>query len=56
MIEVTRAFTGYPDGKKRSFAAGERPDGIPSDYAELLVKKGLAKRVKATKGNSDEAE
>lgn len=49
MIEIITAFTGYPDGKKRLFAVGERPDDLSADYQELLLKKGLAKQAASKK-------
>ena len=41
-VEIAAAFTGYPNGKKREFAAGEKPE-LANDYAVLLIRKGLAR-------------
>jgi hypothetical protein len=47
-ITILVAFDGYPDGKKRrSFAPGEHPTDLPAGYAELLLDKGLARRLPA---------
>ncbi|WP_291209017.1 hypothetical protein [Hyphomonas sp.] len=44
-ITVHAAFTGYPDGTTaRTFRAGERPEDLSAEYAELLVRKGHAQR------------
>lgn len=47
MIEIVKSFTGYPDGKKRRFALGERPDDLSSDYQKMLIDKGLATKAPA---------
>jgi hypothetical protein len=44
-VEITKGFTGYPNGKnKRHFAKGESPE-LSNDYADLLVEKGLGREV-----------
>lgn len=49
-VEITSDFSGYPNGKdERRFAQGEEPE-LSNDFAELLIKKGLAREPKpATK-------
>jgi len=44
MITITTAFTGYPAGRKRAFAVGERPADLDPEYEALLIGKGLAIR------------
>ena len=45
-VEITAPFTGYPNGKKREFAAGEKPE-LANDYADLIVGKELARELPA---------
>lgn len=45
-VEIVEPFTGYPEGRRRAFAAGETlsvPDDVPADYAELIVAKKHAR-------------
>lgn len=44
-VEILSPFTGYPNGKKRDFVAGETPE-LANDYAELLIGKELARETK----------
>ncbi len=48
-IEIVESFTGYPEGRKRAFAAGETlsvPDDVPADFAQLIVDKKHARWAK----------
>lgn len=56
MIVVAVNFTGYPDGSKRKFVAGEKPSGLSKDYQNLLVAKELAKRKGTKRGKRSETE
>ena len=44
-VEILSSFTGYPNGKKRRFVTGEKPE-LANDYADLLVGKDLALETK----------
>jgi hypothetical protein len=47
-IVITADFDAYPDGvAKRSFKVGETPADLPEGFADLLVSKGLAEKVKS---------
>jgi hypothetical protein len=41
-VEITTAFTGYPNDKKRHFAKGEEPE-LANDFADMIIGKGLAR-------------
>ncbi|HEX2554240.1 MAG TPA: hypothetical protein VHL98_11090 [Microvirga sp.] len=41
-VVISEAFTGYPNGKRRSFAKGEEVE-IAVAYADLLIEKGHAR-------------
>ncbi|KRE02597.1 hypothetical protein ASE61_15075 [Bosea sp. Root670] len=43
-IEILSTFDGYPQGTKQRFVAGAKPT-VESDYADLLVGKGLAREL-----------
>lgn len=45
-VEVIEPFTGYPDGKERSFRVGEEAN-LPDDFADLIVAKGHAREPEA---------
>ncbi len=44
-IEITEAFSGWPEGEERAFTVGERPADLTREYEALLVQKGHARRI-----------
>lgn len=55
MIVIKQAFTGYPDGKKRVFSAGQEVADLNAEYEATLVSKSLASKA-SKKGGKNEAE
>lgn len=47
VVEILGDFDGYPDGVKTTFRVGETSN-LPSDYADMLIEKGLAKQPATT--------
>lgn len=48
-ITIVEPFTGYPEGLRREFAAGETltiPDDVSARFGKLIVDKGHARPVK----------
>ncbi|WP_428031489.1 hypothetical protein [Ancylobacter sp.] len=57
-ITVVEPFTGYPEGCRRDFVAGQPltiPGDVPLDFAKLIVGKGHAREDKVTKETTRDA-
>lgn len=58
-IEIVADFTGYPDDTEasmRSFRAGETLDDLPDAFADMIVKKGLAREAAPDAKGNDKGE
>ena len=45
-IKILQEFEGYPDGTAKSLTVYKPGEvDVPGDYADLLIKKGLAEEV-----------
>ncbi len=43
-VVITESFTGYPNGKERSFTAGEEVE-VANEFGDLIITKGHAREV-----------
>jgi len=54
LVRILHDFTGYPDGTRQHFRAGDTVR-VPDGFGRLVVQKGHAERVPDRKPKSNDA-